>query len=298
MISMRIVAFVFLMAITLFANSQNELGSTAKDDVLRLIADSGAKTVGVAVYDEKTRASLLINEHTVFHAASTMKLPVMMRIFELSDRRSLSLDDRIEVRNSFSSIVDGSAYSLNKDDDGEQTLYARVGQQATIMELVDKMIVRSSNLATNILIEKAGAKESTDLVRRLGGEHMTVKRGVEDGKAFRAGVVNTATAYDLMLLLRVLVERKFLTAQSCDQMIGVLLKQEFNEGIPAGLPVGMRVAHKTGSITEIRHDAAIVFPVQGEPYVIVVLTQGIKDEKKADALISGIARIVHRAIRR
>ena len=174
---MRTVAFVFLMTIALFANSQNELGSTAREDVLRLIADSGAKTVGVAVFDEKTRTSLLINEHTVFHAASTMKLPVMMRIFELSDRRLLSLDDRIEVRNSFSSIVDGSAYSLNKDDDGEQALYARVGQQATIMELVDKMIVRSSNLATNILIERAGAKESTDLVRRLGGEHMTVKTG-------------------------------------------------------------------------------------------------------------------------
>ena len=100
-----------------------------------------------------------------------------------------------------------------------------------------------------------------------------------------------------MLLLRVLVERKFLTAQSCDQMIGILLKQEFNEGIPAGLPSGTRVAHKTGSITEIRHDAAIVFPMRAEPYVIVVLTQGIKEEKKADALISGIARIVHRAFR-
>jgi len=290
--AMRILSFLLLVSIWI------DLGDQTRSDVLKLIKESGAKTVGVAVYDEKSGSSLLINEHNIFHAASTMKLPVMMRIFELSEKKMLTMDNRIEVRNSFSSIVDGSTFSLNREDDGEQTLYGRIGQQAPINELVDKMIVRSSNLATNILIEKAGAKESTDLVRRLGGGDMTVRRGVEDAKAFRAGLINTTTAYDLMILLRGILERKFLSSESCDQMIEILLKQEFNDGIPAGLPKAVRVAHKTGSITEIRHDAAIVFPQNDRPYVIVILTQGIKEEKKADSLIAAIAKTVHQAIRK
>lgn len=289
---MRILSFLLLVSICF------DLGDQTKSDVSKLINESGAKSVGVAVYDEKSGSSLLINEHNIFHAASTMKLPVMMRIFELSEKKMLAMNDRIEIQNSFSSIVDKSAYSLSREDDGEQTLYGRIGQPASISELVDKMIVRSSNLATNILIEKAGAKESTDLIRRLGGEDMTVRRGVEDGKAFRAGLINTTTAYDLMILLRAVLERKFLSPQSCDQMIEILLKQEFNEGTPTGLPKGTRVAHKTGSITEIRHDAAIVFPPNDRPYVIVILTQGIKEEKKADSLIASIAKTVHQAIRK
>lgn len=289
---MRILSFLLLLCICV------DLGDQTKSEVLKLINESGAKSVGVAVYDGKSGSSLLINEHNIFHAASTMKLPVMMRIFELNEKKALAMDDRIEIQNSFSSIVDGSNYALSREDDGEQTLYGRIGQPASISELVDKMIVRSSNLATNILIAKAGAKESTDLIRKLGGEDMTVRRGVEDAKAFRAGLINTTTAYDLMILLRAILERKFLSPQSCDQMIEILLKQEFNEGIPAGLPKGTRIAHKTGSITEIRHDAAIVFPQNDRPYVIVVLTQGIKEEKKADSLIAAIAKTVHQAIRK
>ena len=295
---MRILSFLVLSTLASIISHQGDLESRARPAVLQLINESGAARVGVAVYDQGSGKSLLINEHAVFHAASTMKLPVMMRIFELSEKNALAIEDSIEVRNSFSSIVDGSPYSLKREDDGEQDLYARIGQQERIIDLVDKMIVRSSNLATNILIEKAGSKESTELIRRLGGADMTVKRGVEDGKAFRAGLNNTATAYDLMILLRAILERKFLSGRSCDQMIEILLKQEFNNGIPAGLPKGTRVAHKTGSITEIRHDAAIVFPQNDRPYVIVILTQGIKEETKADSLIASIAKTVHQAIRK
>jgi beta-lactamase class A len=133
-------------------------------------------------------------------------------------------------------------------------------------------------------------------MRQLGAQDTRVLRGVEDAKAFRAGINNTTTAYDLMLLLRLLAEKKFLDGRACERMIEILSAQRFNEGIPAGLPTGTRVAHKTGSITGINHDAAIVYAPGRKPYVIVVLTRGLADAKRSDRLIAEISRLVYRAL--
>ena len=293
---MKSLLFLFLFPFIFVSVPAQKKLESARDSIMSLINRSGAQDVAVAVNRGMSGERLLINERVVFHAASTMKLPVMMKIFELTRKEDLSLEGRVEIRNAFASIVDGSPYSLRMEDDGEQTLYNRAGATATTIELVEKMIVRSSNLATNLLIEKAGADSVTQLVRNLGGKDMTVRRGVEDGKAFRAGINNTATAYDLMILFDAIAETRFLDRRSCDQMIDILSRQEFNQGIPAGLPSGTRVAHKTGSITAIRHDAGIVFPSGKKPYVLVVLTRGIKDEKRADELIADITRIIHSAL--
>lgn len=293
---MRSFLFLFLVAFIFVTVPAQKRLESARDSIVALINQSGAQDVAVAVNRGLSGERLLINERVVFHAASTMKLPVMMKLFELTAKGKLSLEGRIEIRNGFASIVDGSPYSLRREEDGEQTLYERAGATATIIELVEKMIVRSSNLATNLLIEKAGADSVTQLVRSIGGTDMTVRRGVEDGKAFRAGINNTATAYDLMMLFDAIAETRFLDRRSCDHMIDILSRQEFNQGIPAGLPSGTRVAHKTGSITAIGHDAGIVFPTGKKPYVLVVLTRGIKDEKRADELIANITRIIHSAL--
>jgi beta-lactamase class A len=293
---MRICPFLLLFVFVFVSLPAQKRLESARESILALINLSGAQDVAVAVDRGSSGERLLINERVVFHAASTMKLPVMMKIFELAKKGKLSLEGPVEIRNTFASIVDGSPYSLRKEDDGEQSLYDRAGANATIRELVEKMIVRSSNLATNLLIEKAGADSVTQLVRSLGGPDMTVRRGVEDGKAFRAGINNTTTAYDLMMMLDAIAETRFLDRRYCDQMIDILSRQEFNQGIPAGLPAGTRVAHKTGSITAIRHDAGIVFPAGKKPYVLVVLTRGVKDEKRADELIAGITRIIQSAL--
>ncbi len=257
---------------------------------------SGAETVAVAVYDLETRRSLLINENVEMHAASTMKVPVMMEVFRLASVAKLALNDQVIIKNSFNSVVDGTAYQLSVADDSAADLYGRQGESAQIRELLELMITRSSNLATNILIERVGPAEVTALVRRLGGKVMTVRRGVEDGKAFRAGINNTTTALDLMVLFRALAEGTFLERVRCQEMIDILLRQEFNEALTAGLPAGVRIAHKTGSITRIKHDAGIVLPHDRKPYVIVVLTRGIEDEKKSNALIADISRTVYEAL--
>jgi beta-lactamase class A len=270
----------------------------AKSEVEKLIAASGAELAGVAVYDPETKQSLFINERASFHAASTMKLPVMMEVFHRADRKRIPLNEPVEIKNKFYSIIDGSEYRLNRDDDSDQEIYGRVGQTMPVIALVDRMITWSSNLATNLLIEKVKAENITELMRELGAKDIQVLRGVEDPKAFQAGKNNTTTAYDLMLLMRLIAENKFLNGRACEKMVEILSAQRFNDGIPAGLPAATRVAHKTGNITKHNHDAAIVYAPGRKPYVIVVLTKGIAEQKRSAQLIADISRVVYQAMAR
>ncbi len=278
------------------AAAQQSRLEQARQEIERLIAESGAAVVGVAVYDTQTKQTLLINERENFQAASTMNLPVMMEVFRLIKARKLSPNDPIEVKNKFYSIVDGSEYRLSKDNDSDEELYRRVGQMMTIAELVDHMITWNSNLATNLLLEKVGAENIQRLMRQLGAQDLQVLCGVEDAKASRAGKNNTVTAYDLMLLLRLLAEKKFLDSRACQQMIEILSTQQRGGGIPAGLPAATRVAHQTGSLNKISHDAAIVYAPGRKPYVIVLLTSGIASQRRAERLIADISRAVYQAL--
>ena len=270
----------------------------AKSEVEKLIAASGAESVGVAVYDPETKQTMFVNERASFHAASTMKLPVMMEVFRRADRKRIPLNESVEIKNKFYSIIDGSEYRLNRDDDSDQEIYDHIGQTMPVIAMVDRMITWSSNLATNLLIEKVKAESVTELMRELGAKDIQVLRGVEDPKAFQAGKNNTTTAYDMMLLLRLIAENKFLNGRVCQKMVEILSSQRFNDGIPAGLPAATRVAHKTGNITKHNHDAAIVYAPGRKPYVIVVLTKGIAEQKRSAKLIADISRVVYQAVAR
>jgi beta-lactamase class A len=261
-----------------------------------LIRESGAETVAVALHDPGSGTQLLINPDQSFHAASTMKVPVMMELYRQAETRQFSLDDRIPIKNEFASIVDGSSYSLSPDDDSDVTLYKRVGQTETMRELLHLMITVSSNLATNILIERVGAANVGTLMHKYGANNIRVLRGVEDSKAFQRGMNNATTARDLMILLRRIAENRAVSKKASDEMLKVLLDQKFSEGIPSGLPAEARVAHKTGSITKLYHDAAIVCLPNRKPYVLVVLTRGLDDEKRAHKLAADISREIYESI--
>lgn len=228
-----------------------------------------------------------------FHAASTMKVPVMVEFFRQVDAGKLSLDQPIPLVNQFSSIVDGSPYALDATEDEDRALYERVGKPVPARELVGRMITRSSNLATNTVISLVDAQRVTQTLRTLGARQMTVLRGVEDDKAYQKGLSNSATARDLATLLAAIEQGKAASASSTQAMRSILLAQELNDEIPAGLPPGTRVAHKTGQITAILHDAAIVYPSGQAPYILVVLTGGIPDDKVARALIVDLSRMVY-----
>jgi beta-lactamase class A len=262
-------------------------------EIQRLVAESGAETVAVAFRDLQTGRELFVNDRVSFHAASTMKVPLMFEVYREAREGMLRLDESVPVKNEFKSIADGSAFSVSPDDDSEQTLYKKVGGTETVRELVRLMITESSNLATNILIERVGPARVSALLRDLGARDMRVLRGVEDGKAFERGLNNTTTARDLAILLRALAEGRAVSRAASREMVDVLAAQKFNEGIPSGLPAGVRVAHKTGSITKIEHDAGVVYPPRRKPYVLVVLVRGIADEKRAHRLIADISRAVY-----
>jgi beta-lactamase class A len=258
-------------------------------EIERLVAESGVTRIGIAYYDTADGTAWSSHGDEVFHAASTMKVPVMMALFKEIEAGRLSLDQPIEVRNAFTSIFDGSTFSIPPTEDSDPELHDLVGTSLPLEELIRRMIVRSSNLATNIVIELTGAARVTELMRELGAERMQVLRGVEDIPAYEAGMNNTATANDLMITLRALAEGGERTQPAAVRMIQILLAQEFNEGIPAGLPEEIPVAHKTGSITNIYHDAAIVYPAGKSPYILVVLTGGADDEE-ASRTVAAISR--------
>lgn len=285
-------AAVWVGVLVLMQASGSTASAGLEQKVSAIIASSGAG-VAVAMRALDGRTELMIDPDTPFHAASTMKVPVMMEIFRQAAAGKLALDQRIPIKNDFVSIVDGSHYSLSPDSDSDQTLYTRVGQTETIRELLRLMITVSSNLATNLLIERVTPDRVMNLMRTVGAKHIRVLRGVEDGKAFQRGLNNTTTARDLMIILRRIAERRAVSAKASDEMIKVMLDQKFNEGIPAGLPRDARVSHKTGSITRINHDVAIVYPPGRKPYVLIVLTRGIDDEKRAHKLIADISRVVY-----
>jgi beta-lactamase class A len=291
---MRFVSHItlsLLIAAAPVARAQHPIDSLRERLATRIAATPGA-VVGISFHEFGRGGWLQVNPDSVFHAASTMKVPVMIEYFRGLDAKKWRRDQTLLLKNEFASIVDGSPYSLDAGEDSDSAMYGRVGQQVPIAELVERMITRSSNLATNAVIELVDAKKAQATALALGAAHIQVRRGVEDGKAFRAGLNNTTTAPDLAALLEAIYRGKAASAASCRTMMEILGHQEFNEEIPAGLPPGTRVAHKTGWITGVLHDAAIVLPEGHPAFVLVVLTRNIPEEKVARELIVDLSRLV------
>jgi beta-lactamase class A len=282
---------LMFVAASLLALSQSR-DSVVEQIQARISAEPGAQ-VGIAYVDLASGDTLFLNADTSFHAASTMKVPVMIELFRRANTGSFRMDQGLLMVNQFASIADGSPYSLDVGSDSDSTLYHRIGQRVRVDTLLRLMITRSSNFATNTLITLVGSDAVTRSMRSLGAQRIQVLRGVEDGKAFEKGMNNTTTARDLAIILRAIEEGKAASPAATHEMLAILLAQEFNEKIPAGLPPGTRVAHKTGEITAVSHDAAIIYPTGRKPYVLVVLTRGIADGTKSSKLIADISAILY-----
>ncbi len=256
----------------------------------RIASVPGAE-VAVTIVNLGIGSQLSINGDRVYHAASTMKIPVLIDLLREADAGRLSLDQSILLVNAFHSIVDGSPYALSADDDSDSTVYERVGEWVPVRWLAERMINHSSNLATNALIALLDPERITATMRTLGAERTLVLRGVEDGPAFRAGQNNVTTADDLAAILKAIERREAASPSSTEFLLGTLRAQAFNAQIPAGLPPGIPVAHKTGQITATLHDAAIIYPPGRAPFVLVVLTRGIPEQRIAEQLTADIAAI-------
>jgi beta-lactamase class A len=257
-----------------------------------LVAKSGAD-VGIAFETLDGRLAWSSRGDDVFHAASTMKIPVMIELFHQVREGKVKLSDPLPVKNEFHSLVDGSVFTLKPADDSETDLYTAAGQTRTLDQLCDLMVTVSSNFATNLMIQKLGIDNIRATVASLHADGMDIKRGVEDQKAFDKGLNNTTTARGLATLLLAIANGKAVDPAASAKMVEILERQKFNEGIPAGVPANIRVAHKTGEITKIHHDAGIVYAER--PFVLVVLVRGIEDFKQSSALIAGVTRDLYQA---
>ncbi|SEJ33015.1 beta-lactamase class A [Dyadobacter koreensis] len=250
-------------------------------------------TYAVAFKDLSSGDELLINEHENFHAASTMKTPVMIEVFKQAALGKFALTDSVTIKNEFKSIVDGSLFSLDSIQDSDHVLYRQIGQKRAIKDLVYEMIIVSSNLATNIIIDLIDAKNVTQTMRDFGAKDIQILRGVEDSKAFQQNLNNTVNAYDLKIIFEGIANGKVVDQKSCDAMIKILLDQKFNDIIPGKLPKNVRVAHKTGSISKVQHDSGIVLLPDGRKYVLVLLSKDWDDEKSNKKMLAGISEMIY-----
>jgi beta-lactamase class A len=266
-----------------------------KDQISSKLAEQPGD-FAVAFKDLATGDSILINEQAFFHAASTMKTPVMIEVYKQAAAGTFSLNDSITLKNEFKSIVDSSTFSLNANDDSEKELYKHLGEKRTVYNLVYDMIISSSNLATNMVIELVNARNVTKTMRQLGANKIQVLRGVEDSKAFAKGLNNVTTANDLLVIFEKMAKGEIIDSASSQAMTKILLNQQFNEIIPARLPKEVKVAHKTGNITNVLHDSGIVLLPNGRKYVLVLLSKNLQKEEQAKKAMAEVSEMIYKYV--
>lgn len=291
----KLSSLILLLAAPFSTQAQDSMEALKQRIAAELKTHKG--TYAVAFKDLSSKKELFINERETFHAASTMKTPVMIEVFKQVNQGKFSLTDSIVLKNEFKSIVDGSLFKLDSLVEDERILYSNLGKKFAIKDLVYEMITISSNFATNIMIDLVRAQNVTQTMRDLGAKDIKVLRGVEDTKAFEKGLNNTTTAYDLLLILQKMAEGKIINQGASDEMIKILLAQKFNTVIPAKLPSDVKVAHKTGAYGKVRHDSGIVFLPDGRKYVIILMSREWEDEKENTEMLANISKLFYDAVK-
>jgi beta-lactamase class A len=281
-----------LFAIACENRSSDSLEALETAIIERFAEEEGAYSLAFTDLDNADR-SIFIQPDTLFHAASTMKTPVMAELYREAERGSFSMQDSVEIVNRFTSIVDGSEFELDLNPDGNDPMEARVGETETIYNLTHAMITYSSNIATNLLLEIVEAEAVTRSLREMGAERMEVLRGLFDMKAFEREMNNTATARDLAILFEAIARGEAVSPEASEAMIEILEDQFYRDIIPAELPYNTRVAHKTGSISGVVHDSGIVWMPDGRRYVLVYLSSGVPDNDRSRALGAEISRMIY-----
>ncbi|HUH27574.1 serine hydrolase [Gelidibacter sp.] len=294
--SLKTTFAIALVSLSLLFSSCQEKNSKKEtlEKTIQAQIDSIDGTVAVAFYSlYEPKDSLLINVDEKFHAASTMKVPVMIELFKQASEGKLNLKDSILLKNEFKSIVDGSLYSMDITDDSDDIIYSQIGTKVALTDLMHSMVTISSNLATNILIELVDAQKTTATMRDLGAKNIDVLRGVEDQKAYDKGLSNSTTARDLMIIMEAIATHTAGKEEDCEEMIAILKEQQHNEVIPMHLPQAVEVAHKTGSITGVHHDAGIIYLPDGRAYILVLLSKNLNDFDQGTAKLAKISKTVY-----
>ena len=270
-----------------------------RKEVETIEKESGAKALSVALYDAESGFELHYNADRWHHAASTIKVPILLGVFAAIDRGDLLPHSRVHVRNRFLSVVEGVPFRVEAGRDGNSAVHAAIGKMMRVDELAYHMITTSSNLATNLLLGVIGPESVNETLRELDVEDgIELKRGVEDELAFEHNINNRVTADGLLRVLVMLAEGKAFSPGLSRRMMDILHGQEFNQGIPARLPKGARVAHKTGEISTVAHDAGVIYLPKRKPYALVVLTEWDPAATGRSRTIASVSHSVYEALTR
>jgi len=264
-------------------------------NVLKIKREHGLEELGIAFFDAQTTIQWSYNGDHYFHAASTMKLAVLLAVFRQVERGELTLDAPVHIRNRFTSIVNQQPFMLDLGRDADPDVYGHLGRTLTVRELAYWMITKSSNLATNLLVEIVGVPVIQRALDEMEIDGVRILRGVEDQAAFEAGLNNEVTANGLLKLLRLIGDGRAYSRKASDEMLNIMLEQQYRSGIPAGLPKAARVAHKTGNISTVHHDAGIVFIEDRKLYVLVILTQFPAESGRGKA-VADVSRDIYNTI--
>ena len=270
--------FYYYLFLFLLFSCNAEKDYDAFENKLKNLLKSHKGTFAIALKNMDDGKSILINENEVFHAASTMKTPVMIEFFKKINEGKISSDDSLLINNEFSSIVDGSKFELSSFDDSDEDIYENLGKYISTDKLVYDMITRSSNFGTNLLIDYLNAEDVNNTMKNIGAKNMKVLRGVGDLKAFDLGLSNTTTAADLLIIYEKLAMGEIVNNESSKKMISILKDQVYKDIIPKYLPEEVEVAHKTGWISGVRHDSGIVYVGNNEKYILVLLSKNLEDD--------------------
>jgi beta-lactamase class A len=247
----------------------------------------------VAYKNLNTGDTLFIRADRSYHAASTMKTPVMVEVFRQAGQGKFSLNDSLVLTNTFKSILDSSEFSLLRTDDSDTSIYDHIGEKRTIYSLMYDMIIVSSNMATNLIIDLVGARNVESLMQEHGLTGLHVLRGVEDKKAYRAGLSNTTEARDQLRLYEMIENHTLADSASSAAMINILLDQKFRDILPAQLPEEIKIAHKSGSIAGLAHDGGIIFLPDGRRYVLILLSDELEDEAAGVNAMATVSKLIY-----
>jgi beta-lactamase class A len=252
--------------------------------------DSGAAAIAASLHDLETGAQVDHDGDRWFHAASTIKVPILVGVYGAIHRGELRPYSRLHVRNLFHSVVDGVPFQITSGRDANSEVHQNIGKTMLIRDLARHMIATSSNLATNLLLDYLGVDAVRAELESLGfAEGIDLRRGVEDERAYERGINNRVTANGLTRLLAAMAAGRLFTPELSAQIVEILHGQEFNSGIPAQLPKEARVAHKTGEISTIAHDAGIVYLPGRQPYVLTVLSEWEPDVGRRQPAIASVS---------
>ena len=286
--SLKIIKYIFIIPFLLFSCGRGDYYNNLENKITNLLkSHKGSFAVALKNLDDGN--TILINENEIFHAASTMKTPVMIELFKKKHNGEISFDDSLQIKNEFKSIVDGSKFELSSFDDSDENIYKNLGEYISIRELIFDMITKSSNFGTNLLIDYIDVKNVNNTMRDIGAENINVLRGVGDLKAFDKGLNNTTSAKDLLVIYEKLAMGSLINPSTSNEMVEILKNQVYKDIIPKYLPDNVEVAHKTGWISGVRHDSGIVFLENGKKYVLILLSKNLDDDIEGAEFLAKIS---------